>query len=199
MSGARLLPRTTEYALRLMAHFGGAGRGQVLRAEDLARASNTPPAYVAKVLRRLAKHRLLVSTKGHGGGFMLALEPAHVRLLDVIVALDSIEAAHRCAFGWGACDPEHPCSLHTAWVKLREAFLHWAASTTVADIAADPRLLSHVDRANPARDFPGPGKFFRFILQPALSGPGNPKKRAMAHGLLTARRRRASWTAAGRW
>ncbi len=138
---AALLPRTTEYALRVMAQLGGHEPGVVVRARDLARTGNTPEAYVAKVLRRLAKHGLLHSSKGQHGGFSLALAPQHIRLLDVIVALGPLEPESRCAFGWGTCSAVHPCSLHDAWVRLRDAFTSWAATTTVADIAARPELL----------------------------------------------------------
>jgi Rrf2 family transcriptional regulator, iron-sulfur cluster assembly transcription factor len=119
-----------------MTEFGAAGAGVVLRAKDLARASNTPPAYVAKVLRRLAQHGLLTSCRGQGGGFALVGAPEQVRLLDVMIALGSWDDVKRCAFGKDVCDPRMPCSLHDAWLRLREALAGWAATTTVADIAA---------------------------------------------------------------
>jgi Rrf2 family protein len=107
-----------------------------MRALDLSRATQVPAHYLSKVLRRLVEADLLISQKGHGGGFALARPAEQIRFADVLAAVDQAPGSGRCAFGWGSCDTRHPCPLHPAWSRLNEALTCWAANTTLAEVAA---------------------------------------------------------------
>jgi len=131
-----LLPTGAEYALRALAELAAPEHeGQAVRCADLASATDVPEAYLAKILRRLARHGVLRADKGHGGGFSLA-NPAHrVRFFEVFEALGAMPSPDRCAFGRLRCSSANPCPLHPAWSKLYGAFAQWARTTTVADVA----------------------------------------------------------------
>lgn len=134
-AGGPLLNQTTVYALRAMARLATLPSGESARGTDLAEQTGVPLHYLAKVLRRLVAHGLLVAQRGHGGGFALARPPNRMRFFEILAALDQMPAPDRCAFGWGRCDPHHPCPLHPAWSKLNASFRTWALSTTLADVA----------------------------------------------------------------
>ncbi len=129
-----LLSQTVQYALRAMTYLANLPQGQSVRARDLAQATGIPAHYLAKLLRRLVSAGLLVSQKGHGGGFMLAMQPRFVRLLDVMLAADFRPAQNQCAFGWGACQPTAHCPLHALWSELNDTVCDWAAQATLADV-----------------------------------------------------------------
>lgn len=133
-----IVPQTVEYAFRAVAYLATLSEGASVTATELASVTGVPPHYLAKVLRRLVRSGLLVAQRGQGGGFSLARPPARIRMLDVLDALDWAPAKNRCAFGWGACDPSHPCPLHPSWSKLNEAFLRWASTSTLADLGPMP-------------------------------------------------------------
>ena len=133
-----ILPQTVEYAFRAVAYLATLPEGASASAPALADVTCVPQHYLSKVLRRLTAHGLLKAQRGQGGGFMLARPPERIRMLDVLRALDYAPAKNRCAFGWGACDPSHPCPLHPSWSKLNEAFLLWASTSTLADVGAMP-------------------------------------------------------------
>ncbi len=133
-------PRTPEYALRAMAHIARLPERQALRAVELSKAADIPLPYLSKILRRLVLAGLLTSRKGHGGGFVLARPPKLIRFLDILTAADYTAKPASCAFGWGECDPNHPCPLHPAWSELKEQFLDWAARTTLQDLRDAPDL-----------------------------------------------------------
>jgi Rrf2 family iron-sulfur cluster assembly transcriptional regulator len=128
------LPQTCEYALRAMAHMVTLAGPGGIRAQDLAVQTGIPAAYLSKILRKLVEAGLLGSQKGHGGGFTLARPADRITLLDVLKATDYEADPADCAFGWDACDPQHPCPLHPAWSELKMAFSDWAAGTTLASI-----------------------------------------------------------------
>jgi len=148
-----VLPQTAEYALRAMSHLARMPVGEEVRARDLAPAASIPLPYLSKVLRRLVVAGLLVSRKGHGGGFALARPAEEIRFLDVLESVDFGQEPMACAFGWDACDPDRPCPLHPAWAALKDSYADWAASTTLASVRDQP--LS--DRRRRRKTAPAPG------------------------------------------
>jgi Rrf2 family iron-sulfur cluster assembly transcriptional regulator len=126
--------QTVEYALRAMAIVALSGKGTSLTAAEISRQSEVPVHYLSKILRRLVAARLLISQKGHGGGFSLS-RPAHeITFAHVLDAFDQLRTKGRCGFGWGHCRDDHPCPLHPAWQRLYDAFDSWASATTLADV-----------------------------------------------------------------
>lgn len=134
-----LLTTTAEYALRALVELAASPPAQAVRASDLAIRTNVPEAYLSKVLRRLVSEGFLHGTRGRGGGFMLARPAARITFLDVLVATDSEPSSNRCVFGRPKCSDTNPCPLHPAWKTVRDAFIDWARSTTLADVAPAPR------------------------------------------------------------
>ncbi len=123
-----------RYALRIMAIVASQPEGALLRAKDLTESTRVPAAYLSKVLRRLTEAGLLLSKKGHHGGFRLARNPGDIRLKDVLEAVNTQPDADSCVFGWGACNPDNPCPLHPLWSTLSAAVIDWTESSTLAEV-----------------------------------------------------------------
>jgi len=141
------ISQTAEYAIRAMSSIATLPAAEKVRAADLGRFTGIPAPYLSKILRRLVLADLLISQKGQGGGFALSRPAREICFIDILDAVDAFPASGRCAFGWGACNEEAPCPLHGAWSRLNENLTEWAASTTLAEIAAaataDQRLSLH--------------------------------------------------------
>lgn len=131
-----MLPQTVEYALRAMGYLARQPNGYGARAADIARVADVPPQYLKKLLRRLVVGGLLVSQRGHGGGFVLARPAAEISFREVMAALDFELVDDHCIFGWKACDATVPCPLHDAWSSLKGRLADWAEHTTL-DTACD--------------------------------------------------------------
>ncbi len=129
-----LFSQIGQYALRTMTTLALEAEGSALRASDIAERAQIPAAYVSKVLRRLTEAGLLVSQKGHHGGFRLAKSPACTRFEEILAAVDSLPARDVCVFGWGACQASAPCPLHHSWTELSTGVATWAHATCLADL-----------------------------------------------------------------
>lgn len=129
-----VLPHTARYALRAMTCLASQPAGTKVRADVIARATNVPPAFLSKVLRRLVAAGLLRSEKGHHGGFELARPRQAIRFLDVLEAVDLDLMSEECSFGFGRCNRENPCPLHESWLELKQSLLVWAARHTLEDV-----------------------------------------------------------------
>ena len=71
--------------LHLLLHL--ARREGPATSEVLARAMDTNPVVIRRILSGLRDHGYVRSEKGHGGGWTLACDPARVTLRDVYTAL----------------------------------------------------------------------------------------------------------------
>ena len=113
-----------------------AGEDAVL-ARDIATAAKVPYEYLQKLLTELVKNRLLVSTRGIGGGFRLAKPAGKIRLLDVIRPFDDVMQRSICPFGNADCGKRHPCPLHDRWGVVVETYRSFLETTTLADLVVD--------------------------------------------------------------
>ena len=130
-----------QYALRIMVVVSQRDDGSPIRGRDLATLTGVPPAYLSKVCRRLTEAGLLLSQRGHYGGFRLARPAEGITFAEVLDAVDSLPTAGECAFGWGPCASddgprEEPCPLHERWSELSGHIQRWADSSVLTD--ADP-------------------------------------------------------------
>jgi Rrf2 family transcriptional regulator, iron-sulfur cluster assembly transcription factor len=132
-----LLTQTAEYALRAMATLASLAPGEALRAVDLAERTGIPVHYLSKIMRRLVLQRLVTSRKGHGGGFSLGRPPAKITFEEILSVDPYFETTTQCAFGWGNCNKNNPCLLHSTWSGMKESFQKWARTTTLATVRDD--------------------------------------------------------------
>src|SRR5690606_28114813 len=64
-----------------------AERGGPATSESLAKAMDTHPVVIRRIMAGLRERGYVRSAKGHGGGWTLARDPSQVTLLDVYEAL----------------------------------------------------------------------------------------------------------------
>ena len=127
------LSRPAEYALRATTYLAHREPDERIPGRVLAKAVNIPPAFLAKIMRRLTESGIVHSQKGHNGGFLLARSPAQIRFIDILQAVDFEPSADHCLFGLGNCDWENPCPLHNEWSVLKKQIEEWAKSHTLND------------------------------------------------------------------
>ncbi|MFH1262279.1 MAG: Rrf2 family transcriptional regulator [Pseudomonadota bacterium] len=74
-------------------------------ASEIAEYLRVSEAHLAKVLQRLATHRLIRSMRGAHGGFALTRDPAEIPLLEVLETIDGPMASDSCLLGQSLCRP----------------------------------------------------------------------------------------------
>lgn len=111
-----LLRREESYAIHALIYAAeNPGASAAAMAADL----KMPPAFLAKVLRKLSAAQFLESKAGRNGGVTVKVDVARLTLLDVIEAvsgslvLDTCQTRARCA----TQQRKGYCRLNTAWVS----------------------------------------------------------------------------------
>ena len=130
-----MLSRSGIYAIRAAAALARVPRGKFIGAGELAKQIDAPRNYLSKILQELARHGVLESQKGVGGGFRLAQDPKQITLLDVVDPVERLTRLMGCILGRPECRDDSPCPLHARWKKIREEYLQLLRGTTLADLA----------------------------------------------------------------
>ncbi len=131
-----MLTTTSEHALRALTYLARLPEGTSILGRELAVQANIPANYLSKILWTLGNAGLIDATRGNGGGYRLKRGPAEIRLFEVVELFDRDRVRVACLLGGGKdCDCDNPCTAHDAWRQVRDAYLDFLHTKTLADIS----------------------------------------------------------------
>jgi Rrf2 family protein len=113
------ITREADYAVRCVL-FLSQEAGRTVSANEISESMTVSRSFLAKILQRLSKSRIVRSTQGIAGGFELVNKPDKVNILEVIEAIQGPAAVNVCAIDEHNCDLSSTCPVHPVWVELRE-------------------------------------------------------------------------------
>ncbi len=133
-----ILSSSASHALRALAFLAhGAGDGPVL-GRDVAQRVRVPAPYMSKVLATLARAGVLRASRGVNGGYRLARPARKIRLIEVVEPFEGPRARPGCLLSPGEpCLEEEGCPAHEFWSQVKERYVRFLETTTVADIRGD--------------------------------------------------------------
>ncbi len=126
--------QTTGYALKALTCI--ADSSEVTQVRDIARCTNLPVSYLAKVINRLARAGILESKRGNKGGVWLARKPELISLLDINEAVDGQGQFTACLLGLESCSDDRDCPSHKLWKPIRQQLCNQLRNTSLADVIA---------------------------------------------------------------
>jgi Rrf2 family protein len=134
-----VLRRNTDYALRAMIHLAKHwGKGPV-SARQIADDESVSYDLTCKLLQKLAKARLIVSTMGAKGGFGLTREPEKISISDVIVCVQGPVNLNKCLMGGFKCPKGKDCPIYIKLLDLQGYIDHFFDKVTLADLVEDEK------------------------------------------------------------
>lgn len=135
------LNQTSHYALRAMTGLVNADKSRPISSKKLANYSGVPTHYLSKIMRKMVEAGYVKSQKGHGGGFVLSVDPKELNIMDVLKTAGFEAEDESCVFGYEKCDSDDPCPLHPVWKRLKDSFNDWAFNTTFEDIRNEGSVI----------------------------------------------------------
>ena len=115
-----IFSKTCELGLQAVLFLSTKKETKVFNAKEISEELKVPKEYVSKVLQILTESGIVGSKKGKNGGFYLAKNPAQVKLIDIVEAIDGLDVFNCCVLGFPGCSHNEPCPVHDKWGKLRE-------------------------------------------------------------------------------
>ena len=141
------LSKKADYALIAMKHLAINRDGAVsVSAREIAEQYDIPIELMAKVLQRLVRSGLLVSTQGTRGGYALNRPSPLISIADVIQAIDGPLTVTACSTEKVDCEQYGKCSIRDPLWQIRERIVEALGTVTIAEMASDARA----DSATPA-------------------------------------------------
>jgi FeS assembly SUF system regulator len=142
--------RLTDYGIVLMSHV--AAKPEVDHsASEIAANARLPLPTVSKLLRLLAKERLLLSHRGAKGGYCLARPAAEISVAAIIEAIEGPVRLTLCTTNdhTADCEYEPRCPVRGHWQKINRAVCTALADVSLADIVAPSTKLMMASPADP--------------------------------------------------
>ena len=131
------LSKKADYALMAMKHLAQKPGAPSTSAREIAEQYDIPIELLAKVLQRLVRTGLLVSTQGTRGGYTLSRASSSISVADVIQAIDGPFTVTACSSENNDCEQFSKCSIRDPLWQIRERIAATLGTVTIAEMAAE--------------------------------------------------------------
>jgi len=146
-----MISRTGRHTLKALLALHQIPIGSYAGAGQLAQQIHAPSNYLGKLLRQIARAGIVEGRKGRNGGFRLTSAWRTFSLFDALRPIEHFEKFKECILGRPKCTRTNPCLLHEGWARVRDHYLEFLKTTTLADLAGgtsqSPRKIGTHDRA----------------------------------------------------
>ena len=123
-----MLSTSTKYALCALRCLAEQHSGEYVSIELISKEAQVPRPYLAKLIKGLAKKKIVITKKGLNGGVMFRPK-GKLTFYDVCGALDDPIVNQSCLLSKGPCGGKSPCQFHRDWGKVREKMIGFLKRT----------------------------------------------------------------------
>ncbi len=131
-----MFSKACEYGIRAMMYIVTKTRdGSKAGIKDIARYTDTPEPFIAKVLQLLVRKGIVSSAKGPNGGFYIESKMSKIALIDIVKAIDGEALFLSCGLGIKNCSERKPCPIHFEYKAIRESVTEMLKNNNIQDLA----------------------------------------------------------------
>lgn len=135
------ISRLTDYGVVILRYLAEKSESSAppASARDLAQLSGLPLPTVSKLLKLLAKHKVICAKRGALGGYELLTDPKSISLLRLIEIFEGPPALTVCMTqSEHKCQIDHRCPQRGNWHVV-----HHRIAKVLADISLSELLMTH--------------------------------------------------------
>jgi FeS assembly SUF system regulator len=128
------LSKLTDYGTVVMT-FMAREPSCVRSAHEIAEQIGVSAPTVSKVLKILARHDLVVSSRGAKGGYVLSRAPGDISMAEIISAMEGGPLGlTECSTTPGLCVQETNCSIRGNWQKINQVIVKALEQVSLAEM-----------------------------------------------------------------
>ncbi len=146
------LGKRVEYALLAVHYLHTHTDGQPASVQQIADYYALPDDLLAKLMQTLKHAGVVVAEHGCQGGYRLAKQPRHMRLMEFVSLFSEHVAVTACTEMRSVACPRHPhCGIRAGMAELNDRLTRQFQELTVADVllpsdaAASSGAVGHPD------------------------------------------------------
>jgi len=134
------LSKKADYALMAMKHLALKACVPSTSAREIAEQYDIPIELMAKVLQRLVRTGLLISTQGTRGGYTLSRPSTAISVADVIQAIDGPFTVTACSSQNNDCEQFSKCNIRDPLWQIKERIVATLGTVSIAEMSAEPEM-----------------------------------------------------------
>lgn len=135
-----MLTNECKYALRAVLYLAeNSNPEKRFGAIEIAEHLNIPTPFLAKILQKLSREKIISSNKGPKGGFYLTEEEKQYNISELVKSIDGLGAFTNCFLGFPVCNENNPCALHHLVAPFRDDLNAKFLNKSVVEFLTDLR------------------------------------------------------------
>ena len=137
-----------RYGIHTMFNLALNGENGPQSIKAIAERGGMPEAYLEQLIAALKREKLVTSTRGAQGGYVLARPAEQLTVGEVLRALEGGLNLVECLDEEDACGKSCACASRIVWLKLRDGLNAIVDGITLRDMVADDgRLCAQAAKA----------------------------------------------------
>jgi len=122
----------TRLMLNLALHYNGGQKATILKS--VSDQEEISIRYLEQIIIPLKINKLVKSIRGAGGGYILARNPADIRLSEILHALEGTCCLVECVEDDEYCERSPSCVTHEVWEEASVMLKNYFESISLEDL-----------------------------------------------------------------
>jgi Rrf2 family protein len=129
------LTREGDYGIRSVLYLARQPYKKISFVTEISEEYKIPRSFLAKILQKLVKAKIVRSYRGVKGGFSLARQAKDISVLDVLEAIEGKLAMNICLADKKKCDFSRHCPVHSVWANAQTKVVEVLKKTQFEDLS----------------------------------------------------------------
>jgi len=134
----------TRYGVRALLDLAYHFKGKPVLVKEIAKRQKISEKYLEHIMLELKRAGFVQSISGAKGGYILAKDPAEIKLSELVEVLEGTLAPVMCVDHKSLCAEGDKCSVREVWLKVKEGIKKVLDSFTLNDLVEREK---HSDKA----------------------------------------------------
>ena len=129
------LTREGDYGIRSVLYLARQPYKKISFVTEISEEYKIPRSFLAKILQKLVKAKIVRSYRGVKGGFSLARQAKDISVLDVLEAIEGRLAMNICLADKKKCDFSRNCPIHSVWASVQSKVIEVLKKSNFDDLS----------------------------------------------------------------
>lgn len=127
--------REGDYGIRSVLYLARQPFKKVSFVNEISEEYRIPRSFLAKILQKLVKAKIVRSYRGVKGGFSLARQARDITVLEVLEAIEGKLSLNICVPDKRKCSFSRHCPTHFLWVNVQNKVVDTLKKSNFEDLA----------------------------------------------------------------
>jgi Rrf2 family protein len=132
------LTKECDYGIRVVRALAS---GKITTVKDICEDEHIPQPFAYKILKKLEKSGIVISHRGHAGGYQLIGDLDKLTLLDIVAGIDDQLFLNKCLKEGYECpnnNKEACCKVHEELKRAQSVLVKTLSENTINEILSNP-------------------------------------------------------------